>query len=81
MSKTPFHPPNWDTSSLGRPTDVYALQCSALREHLRHCGSQRGPLHALRTGADELQRLLAGHVVTSVLLLVALLVGALWLAS
>lgn len=71
--------PSWDTSSLGDPADVSALERVALADHLAHCGTLRGPLQALQTASDEMQGLLAGRFVTAVVF-VTLLVGASWLA-
>jgi hypothetical protein len=68
----------WDTASLGGPADISPQERSALSEHLNQCGALRGPLQSLWAGADEMQRMLAGRVVTSVLV-VAVLVGGSWL--
>ncbi|MDZ4292768.1 MAG: hypothetical protein U1C47_12665 [Hydrogenophaga sp.] len=78
MSKIPSMSPNWDTSSFGHPADFSALERSALGDHLVHCGAQRGPLQTLRSGADELQGLLAGRVITSAVVL-TLMFGGSWL--
>jgi hypothetical protein len=68
----------WDTSSLGRPAGISAQERSTLSDHLNLCGAQRGPLHRLRAGVDGMQGILAGRVVTSVLV-VTVLVGGSWL--
>ena len=78
MSKIPSMSPSWDTSSFGHPADISLRERSALGDHLAHCGAQRGPLQALRNGADELQGLLAGRVITSAVVL-TLLFGGSWL--
>lgn len=70
--------PTWDTSSFGHPADISPLERSALGDHLSQCGALRGPLQALQTGGDALHSLVAGRVVTSVLVLV-LLFGGSWL--
>ncbi|MDP3325381.1 MAG: hypothetical protein Q8S71_17775 [Hydrogenophaga sp.] len=78
MSKIPSMSPSWDTSSVGHPADISLRERSALGDHLAHCGAQRGPLQTLRNGADELQGLLAGRVITSAVVL-TLLFGGSWL--
>ncbi|MBU4519175.1 MAG: hypothetical protein KJ677_07150 [Gammaproteobacteria bacterium] len=78
MSKIPSMSPSWDTSSFGHPADISLRERSALGDHLAHCGAQRGPLQTLRNGADELQGLLAGRVITSAVVL-TLLFGGSWL--
>ena len=79
MPSTSHSEPSWDTSSLGDPADVSALERVALADHLAQCGTLRGPLQALQTVSDEVQAVLAGRFVTAVVF-VALLVGASWLA-
>jgi hypothetical protein len=54
------------------------MERTALGDHLVHCGAQRGPLQTLRSGADELQGLLAGRVITSAVVL-TLMFGGSWL--
>jgi hypothetical protein len=78
MSKISSLTPSWDTSSFGHPADISPLERTALGDHLSQCGALRGPLQALQTGGDALQGLVAGRVVTSVLVL-GLLFGGSWL--
>jgi hypothetical protein len=78
MSKISSLPSCWDTASLGEPADISSQERSALSEHLNQCGALRGPLQSLWAGADEVQRMLAGRVVTSALV-VTVLVGGSWL--
>ncbi|MDP2065814.1 MAG: hypothetical protein Q8K38_07580 [Burkholderiaceae bacterium] len=78
MSKISSLAPCWDTSSFGHPADISPLERSALGDHLSQCGAMRGPLQVVQTGADGLHGLLAGRVVTS-MLLILLLVGGFWL--
>jgi hypothetical protein len=78
MSKISSMPSCWDTASLGQPADISPQERSALSDHLSLCGTQRGPWQGLWAGADEVQRMLAGRVVTS-LLVVTVLVGGSWL--
>lgn len=74
MSKASSLTSCWATASLGRPADISPQERSALGDHLSLCGALRGPLHGLWVGAGEAQRMLAGRVVTSVLV-IAVLVG------
>ena len=76
MSKITALSPNWDTSSFGHPADITPLERSALGDHLSQCGALRGPLQTLQTGADELQDILAGRVVTSALVILLLVGGS-----
>ncbi|MCU0762492.1 MAG: hypothetical protein ACK40L_16775 [Hydrogenophaga sp.] len=78
MPKNISAAPLWSTSSFGQSTDWLASERSELSEHLSQCGAQRGRLQALRSGADQLQSVLIGRVITSVVV-VALLLGCSWL--
>ncbi|MGS5086248.1 hypothetical protein ACVC7V_07035 [Hydrogenophaga sp. A37] len=78
MSNTSSLEPHWDTASMGLPADISSTERSALSEHLSLCCAQRGPLQSLRVGASEMGGVLAGRVVTS-LLVIVLLVGGSWL--
>jgi hypothetical protein len=78
MSKHASLAPSWDTASMGLPADISSTERSALGEHLTLCGALRGPLQSLQAGADEMQGMLAGRVVTSVFVM-ALLFGGSWL--
>ncbi len=78
MSKLSSPVSRWNTSSFGHPADVSSLERAALGDHLSHCGALRGPLQAVHAGASALHDLMAGRVVTSVLLILLLVVGA-WL--
>jgi hypothetical protein len=63
--------PIWDTSCIALPADFTPMESRALGEHLNHCGAQRGALHGLRGGANELGRLLAERLVTALLVIAA----------
>lgn len=78
MSNTSSLEPRWDTASMGLPADISSTERSALSDHLSLCGALRGPLQSLQAGANEMQGMLAGRVVTS-LLVIVLLVGGSWL--
>lgn len=78
MSHTSSFETRWDTASMGLPADISSTERSALSEHLSLCGALRGPLQSLQAGANEVQGVLAGRVVTSALVVV-LLFGGSWL--
>jgi|APMed6443717190_1056831.scaffolds.fasta_scaffold55662_2 hypothetical protein len=78
MSNTSPLEPRWDTASMGLPADISSTERSALSDHLSLCGALRGPLQSLQAGANEMRSMLAGRVVTSVLVMVVL-VGGSWL--
>lgn len=78
MSNTSPLEPRWDTASMGLPADITSTERSALSDHLSLCGALRGPLQSLQAGANEMRSMLAGRVVTSVLVMVVL-VGGSWL--
>lgn len=78
MPKNSAVTPLWSTSSFGHPAEWLTSERSELSAHLAHCGAQRGRLHALRSGAAQLQGVLLSRVVTSVVVL-GLLVGCSWL--
>ena len=79
MKTSPYSEPNWDTSSLGDPADVSALERVALADHLNQCGTLRGRWRGIQTASDDLQGVLAGRFVTAVVV-VTVLAGASWLA-
>lgn len=79
MPKNSAVTPLWTTSSFGHPAEVLPAERSDLSAHLTHCGTLRGPFQALRSGAGEIQGVLAARVVTS-FVLIALLFGGSWLA-
>ncbi len=49
-----------------------------MSEHMSLCAGLRGPLHAFQSGAATVQGVLAGRVITSVVVVVLLSVGV-WL--
>lgn len=75
MKTSPFSEPNWDTSSLGDPADMSALERVALADHLNHCGTTRGRWRGVRTASDQLHGVVAGRFITA-LVVMTLLVGA-----
>ncbi|QCB45429.1 hypothetical protein [Hydrogenophaga sp. PAMC20947] len=79
MSKISSHTPSWDTSSFGHTAEISPLERSALGDHLSQCGALRGPLQTLQTGADDLHDMVAGRVVTSVLVILLLVGGSMLL--
>jgi hypothetical protein len=78
MKNKLLHSPNWETSSFGHPAEVTPVERAALSDHLSLCATMRGPLHVFQSGAANLQSVLAGRVITSVLI-VLMLAGVVWL--
>lgn len=78
MSSTPPARSLWATSSLGCHAHVPSLENGVLSNHLAQCSSQRGLFQALLTSANGVLGLLAGHAITSAVVL-TLLVSGLWL--
>jgi hypothetical protein len=78
MTKKRSHSPGWETSSFGHPAEVSPHERAALSDHLSLCAALRGPLQVLHSGFAAVQGILAGRVITAVLL-VFTLVGGVWL--
>lgn len=78
MSQKISHTPSWETSSFGHPAEVSLHERAALSDHLSMCATMRGPLHVLHSGFAVAQGMLAGRVITSVLLVLTL-AGGVWL--
>ena len=66
--------PLWSTASFGDTVDTSPMELSALGNHLDSCNGSRGRLFTLRCIADTLDRFVAAHFVTT-LVLAALLIG------
>lgn len=80
MTKKLAHSSQWETSSFGHPAEVSSHERAALSDHMSMCAALRGPLHVLHSGFAAAQGVLAGRVITSVLLVVTL-AGGVWLLS
>jgi hypothetical protein len=78
MKQKLSHSPSWETSSFGHPAEVSQHERAALSDHLSMCAALRGPLQVLQSGATAVQGMLAGRVITSVLV-VAVIAGGVWL--
>ncbi len=78
MTQKLSHRPNWETSCFGHPAEESPIERAALSEHLNMCAALRGPLHVLHSAFDTVQGMLAGRVITSVLLVLAV-TGGVWL--
>lgn len=68
----------WDTACQGRSAEMSLQERSALGEHLHLCDDLRSPWQSLQVGAAEVQGVLAGRAITSVLVLLVLMGGS-WL--
>lgn len=78
MTKKLAHSPRWETSSFGHPAEVSPYERAALSDHLSLCAALRGPMQVLHSGLAAVQGVLAGRVITSVLLVLTL-AGGVWL--
>jgi len=78
MSTKLFRSSSWETSSFGHPAEVSPHERAALSDHLSMCAALRGPLQILQSAAATVQGMLAGRVITSVLV-VLMLAGGVWL--
>ena len=65
--------PQWSTASFGEAAETTPVELAALGEHLAACSDGRGHLHALRCVAQRVQAFVFGRLVTTSLLLVALI--------
>jgi len=72
------HSSSWETSSFGHSAGVSHVERAALSEHLSLCAAMRGRFHVFQSGAATVQSVLAGRVITSVLV-VLLVAGVVWL--
>lgn len=71
--------PLWSTSSYGQATDTTPMELSALGEHLALCNGDGARRVAVRCGAQRLRGFVMSRLV-SALAVVAVLIGAAWLA-
>lgn len=67
--------PVWSTSSLGEEADTSPMELAALSKHLGLCQRTPGRLFTLKCHSQTLGRFVAAHVVTTLLVILAL-VGA-----
>jgi len=65
---------DWSTSADGGPTEPSSTELSELKRQLDECGEAQGPLFGVRCVAETINRTVASHFVTSVLVIVFLLV-------
>ena len=78
MTKKLSRSPGWETSSFGHPAEVSSHERAALSDHLSMCAGLRGPRQVLQSAFAAAQGMLAGHVITAVLLVLTL-AGGVWL--
>lgn len=67
--------PIWSTASFGRPTDVSPLEVAALGKHLNLCKSPHSGLLALQCAAQRLHGFVSARFVTTLVVLLALVLG------
>lgn len=68
--------PRWSTASFGDAADTSPMELSALGEHLDLCKAKHGRLLALHCVAQRLHGFVAARFVTTLVVVVALLIGA-----
>ena len=67
--------PIWSTASFGHTTDVSPLEVAALGKHLNVCKSSHSGLLALLYIAQRLHGFVSTRFVTTLVVLLALLIG------
>ncbi len=67
--------PFWSTASFGDPAHTSPMELEALGAHLDLCKASRGRLFVARSIAETLNRYVAPRFVTTLLAVVALLIG------
>jgi len=65
--------PRWSTASFGDTTDTTPLELAALGEHLTQCSAASGRLVAMQCGAQRLRGFVTARLVTTVMLLAAII--------
>lgn len=78
MSSPPVAGPTWATSSFGEAPSVSTVEMSALREHAARCRSAHGGLFVLRCGTEAMTGFVAGHQVTTLVVLAVMAGIASW---
>ena len=73
--------PLWSTSSFGEGTDTTATELSALGAHLALCRGRAGRLFSLQCLGEDMHGFVAPRVVTTLVVVAALLIGVTSLAS
>jgi len=68
-------PTGWSTTSFGGSTDTSPMELDALGEHLSACSGQQGRFLGLRCAAERLHMHVSARIVTSLVILLALLTG------
>ena len=71
--------PSWSTAALGRGDADAPVDLLPLGEHLQRCRGAAGRHFVLRCGAETVQGFLAARFISTVLVLLALLGGGVWL--
>ncbi|MDP4302790.1 hypothetical protein [Leptothrix discophora] len=81
MTASPPHQPTWSTASFGDDGSTTPKELQALGEHLRVCAHLTGRWASLQGAMRDLAAYAAGHVITSLITLIALALLLLPLAS
>lgn len=65
--------PCWSTAAFGNTADLSPMESVALQAHLDLCRKLHGRLFTLQCAAQTLQQFVAGHFVTSLVLVLVLI--------
>lgn len=72
MSADPTRAPIWSTASFGDDGSTRPIELQALGEHLQHCDHLKGRWFSVHCAMQATVRYGAGHVITSLIMLIAL---------
>jgi hypothetical protein len=82
MNTLHSHPAElWSTASFGQAADTSPGELMALGEHLHLCRTSHGSLFALRCAAQAAHGFVSARLVTTIVVVVTLLLGAASLAA
>ena len=68
------HTTSWSTSAHGGTTEPSSTELFALKKQLDECGESQGPLFGMRCVAESMNRTVANHFVTFLLIIVLVFV-------
>jgi 3-deoxy-D-arabino-heptulosonate 7-phosphate (DAHP) synthase class II len=68
--------PRWSTASFGEPEQTLPMELHELGAHLGQCAHNRGLLFSARCAAESFHGFVASRLVTSLVVVVAMLAGA-----
>ena len=74
-------PARWSTASFGDTADTSSMELSALGEHLSQCKGSHGRLLALQCAVQGMEGFVAARFVTTLVVVVTLLIGFVFLVT